>query len=702
MTIGTLRAFGFALLLAAILSTSYALHAQTTRRPDPGPAALLAATPDAIWIAVPDAIWQTTADGRLKTRCSLGSLGLDRPPANLVRHPSGAVVATLRDQPTLHVLDAQGCRPLRRITPGWPADLQRHGGRAINLAFHPDGRVAIATGGGHAVALFDADGRFLARTAPGLYRFTNGLWWEGDRLWTTDTNRDALRVLHGRTLQAQSSVALPAVCGARFLGPARSAPSGTGSPAALVLFYNDMIRGHVALVDPAQARANGSQTLRLLPDHGPWEPIDLEWVDGTLLVSDGVSRSVLRWSAQGLPLPPFGDAQLQRELKRFAQQDQAQKKAYTRWLTVGIACFALAGIPLLLAERRRIAQTRGPDLSQLGTPLLSARETWRLMLRVHGGWALALLGMFILLHGRRWHWLPAPDTYFIPALLLLYLLALVMAIGKGRRDRPDLEPLQNAYAVATLRRQAADKLGLRASEQCLETFVWNTGMARWALLTNQRLLLARGLSPRSAWHRAWELADIEALSATAGGLAGKTSWLTRLRRLQGQPWLEVRLRSGEILAGSLASRVLASRLVIRLQRLRHEQQAATTHEPDTLTARSPGPGEPAVTAATPASASHLPVSATTISPTARRATQRHLDALASALLPGSGQWRQGRFLMGLLFFASAAAACVWLLLPVLWALDGPRRDVSVPHALLAFGVQAVLAWAAALDAWREG
>jgi len=84
---------------------------------------------------------------------------------------------------------------------------------AINYAFHDDGRVAIATGGGHAVAVFDAGGHFLGRTKPDLYKFTNGFM----VVWrhAMDDRHESARVveLDGNTLAEKSRVQLSQHCG---------------------------------------------------------------------------------------------------------------------------------------------------------------------------------------------------------------------------------------------------------------------------------------------------------------------------------------------------------------------------------------------------------------------------------------------------------------------------------------------------------
>jgi len=172
-----------------------------------------------VWLGVERELWRVSRDTQ-----AIEATGLPGTPASLVHAPDGSVVASVRGDATLYVLDAASARVARRLSPQWPDDLRQHGARAINFAFAADGRVAVATGGGHAVALFDPEGRFLARTPPGAYEFTNGLWWSAEGLWTTDTNRFALRLLDPATLAERRAVDLGPGTEGSYLGPARARP----------------------------------------------------------------------------------------------------------------------------------------------------------------------------------------------------------------------------------------------------------------------------------------------------------------------------------------------------------------------------------------------------------------------------------------------------------------------------------------------
>jgi hypothetical protein len=328
-----------------------------------GPAAL-ALRPDGTqaWLAVDDEIWSFDAKGHRGTRARLAEIGLPGRVYSLDWHPAAGLLAMrLDNEPAIHLLDPATLLPSSTITLQWPPELAEHASRAVHLAFADDGRIAASTGGGHAVALFDRDGRFLARTVLGMYRFTNGLWWNGDALWTTDTNGLQLKRLDGRTLALQQAVDVPAPRGTRYLGLARPHPpqaTEVNEPlplATVIRFGNDRIVGVVADILPGGGELLFSQTERM-------EPRDLGWLGRDLLVVDGQSRSVLRWSVAHEPLPPFGDADSRRELQEAAQLQQR-----LTWLHQALVAAAIGGVVAAITlvwharsgsrSRRRIAAT---------------------------------------------------------------------------------------------------------------------------------------------------------------------------------------------------------------------------------------------------------------------------------------------------------------------------------------------------------
>lgn len=341
-----LNAISMVLLVAAVALAALAISASSRSVRIQGPSALAVLPDGTVWLAVDASLWHLDADGRRIARVDpgIGRIG------DLVLHPDGRLVAHARPSATLHFLDPASGRVLGALEPHWPADLADEGGDAINYSFQVDGRVAIAAGGDDTVALFDAHGKLLARTAPGTYKFTNGLWWNGDDLWTTDTNRPALVELDGRTLGVKSRIALTGQSGSwRYLGMA-VASHGMASGAAhqaplatLIRFANGMTRGHATDVfaDGSQADYPASPAL---------EPRDIKWRGSELLLVDNASFAIKRYSAAREALADFGDDGVRGELAAMHAQRDALRHRYRLFLglagvlaVTAIVLYALGG-----------------------------------------------------------------------------------------------------------------------------------------------------------------------------------------------------------------------------------------------------------------------------------------------------------------------------------------------------------------------
>lgn len=529
-----------ALMLAAAAAWALALQAASRAIEVLGPSALLTTAAGEVWIGVDDRLWRASAQGTLRHDDALAALGLPRAPANLVQAPDGRIVATVRDDATLYLLDPLSAKVTGTLQPQWPADIARHGGRAINLAFHADGRFAIATGGGHLVALFGPQGAFLGRTAPETYRYTNGLWWQGDALWTTDTNRFLLKRLDPTTLAVAATLTLPEGTGGRFLGPARGRPGNDGPMAALVRFENGMTLGRVAVV------ARDGRETRLA--HPTFEPRDLAWLGDEIIATDGLTRRVLRWGADGSARPPFGDDALRERLQDGGRQRDADQQR-ARWLRVLAAALCLAALAAALQARRVEGRARDAlaplDLSRLGTPQLPPAELTRRQLQVFGpwGWLLLPLGLFQAVSGL----VPRGVPGAVAALLALCAAgALVAWLGWRHRRRlmqsPRCEPVFNHFAMQRLAGEDTLRAALREGEWVLETFMWaRPPRLRWTVLTSERLLQFRN------GFGGWKLE-----TALARGSIAKA-------RLKGDR-LALQLADGSLLKGRVTALTVAQRV----------------------------------------------------------------------------------------------------------------------------------------------
>ena len=355
-----------ALALAAIASALYASQRFSAQR---GPWALAVLPEQIVWLSVDEQLWRLNAHGKreasIDTRQSLGgAVGV------LAAHPSGQLVAWVRQQTALHMLDARSGQARQRINPQWPADLRSHADEAIHLAFAPDGRFAIATGGGHAVVLFDAAGRMLARTPANTYVFTNALWWTDGDWWTTDTNRMALVRLDGETMSEKSRIPLTQrqsawLYLAEAAAPSHGAPRNGRQPLATIArMSNGMKYGRMSDVfadgsqaDYAQPAAPHMLAAKLGEQLAPRAAA---WLGDQLLVTDGVSRAVRVWDRYRRQQADWGDAATQAALAQISASHQ-------RWHTLYLSSLGLAGLlltaGLLLsrqAERLKAAARKLP------------------------------------------------------------------------------------------------------------------------------------------------------------------------------------------------------------------------------------------------------------------------------------------------------------------------------------------------------
>jgi hypothetical protein len=665
------------LLALSVGLTGLAIYQTSKAHAIHGPGALAVMADNTVWIGMEASLVHVSGAGHELESCPLSALGLTVSPADLLQNPSGDLVVTQRDDPTLYFVAASGCRRLHTIHPQWPADLVRHGGRSINLAFHPDGRIAIATGGGNAVALFAADGTFLARTRPGAYKFTNGLWWRGENLWTTDTNRSVLRVLDGHSLLEKSTASVGCIRGARFLGGAAALAGNPNVQAALAIYYNGMIEGQVITVSP-------SGKVDAVPAPTIFHPFRLAWQGDQLLASDAASLKILRWSANRERLPDFGDAALRASWDALAARRHALESLYWPLLITAIASFAIAIAIVARTQNQqgiRAAAAGRLELSTLGTPALSAADIGRMTLEVWGLPLLLLLIAFILLQFAAVNPHPIillrkliPEDRLLAAcclgLLAYGCLGFGMARAAKRLREPEFEPLANAAAVRMLKKQSRQSLGLADDETVRETFLWQVPMPAWIVLTDRRLLMLGWLSQRI--FKSFTVEELKSASSSFENPDGRAAKVSRLQRAFSRGWLSVSLADGHVLNGAMSSASIAQRV------------AALINDAAADAAQKPAPATPSLGV---------------LNRDPRRSAKRFRDAAASILIPGLGQWLQNRFSLGLVYFVGALAALLFLVIPSTWFFVGPRAEVSAATLLYAYGTQAAIALAAAYDAY---
>ncbi len=686
-------ALAIVLMMAALAGIGLAVWSGQQRVAIQGPWALAALPGGQVWLSVDDALWRFDRAGQRQAVVPLTQAGLSDKVAVLMPHPSGALVAWVRGSPTLHLLDAQSGAPQSRITPAWPEEFGRHGTDAITFAFAPDARVAIATGGGHAVALFDAAGRYLARTPADTYRFTNGLWWSPEGWWTTDTNRPALLRLDDADLKPRLRVKLldgfaPDRYFLNMAAASHGAASGYGAPLGSVARVGTgMTFGEVVDVFD-----NGRQTAFPLPLDEEMDLRALAWQDERLLVVDGNGFAVRQYSAGRRLLGDWGDAATQAELTARYEQKQAWQWRYD-WGLKGGGVLLVLGFAMALWHQQLKTETRLADLPPARQPppkaerriagepaRLSPGERMRLMLPAM--WpALALAAALPMLTIVMPSFLSSDDAsrasalrltlVFIAGATVLVFFTLHRGMRKLQTEAAS-EALLNERARLLLARPEPFWPLREEGETPRETLLlMRMRGGQWLVLTNQRLLLFKVSGNSATFDAAWPRQDV--VGAGVSELAHSRSLLDRLGSmlLPGAMRLKIVLRDGERIEGVAQSAQVARRIAQLLGvRAAAALRGRTPRRADRQTDRRRAAAE---------------------APLDRKAM------LASLLLPGLGQRMQGRIGLAAGFFAAWALALLQFAF-VCWSWWISRTEVSIYSFIYSGGLLALVYLGAAMDA----
>lgn len=670
-----MKKWAIAFLGAAIVALGLSFWFSNARVQIQGPSALAVMDDGSVWLSVDHELWRLSPEGQLLERLSVAQLGIAGRVGALVRDPAGRLALGIRDVETLALFDPSTRRVTGSIRPQWPDSLARHGSRAIYFAFAADGRLAIATGGGHAVALFGPDGRYIARTAPGLYEFTNGLWWAGDTLWTTNTNAFTLVALTTPELAPRQQLRLPSGLGGSFLAmaqPSRGTPRDSGTEdaplASLVRFGGDMRRGRIVDVfaDGTEREFEGSAGM---------EVRDLAWQGRVLLAVDGAPFALRRFGADGKALAPFGDAAFVKALAELQHAKDRYRLAYLLALGSALVLFG-AGFVLALVQQKRERRARGERIlsaAECGMP----PATWQTQLLSAGVFGavvmllLALLAVTALVSG-------SPLALAGVALLVAPWLTGRAVAWLARR--PDMEPILNH---AGLQRLPSPGLAatLEPQERVREVIMLMRSMnGQLLVLTTQRLLLFGANKLEVQLRQSLALDELGRVSLRRASKAS-AGWRVLAWISAAQAYLRVTDRAGQVFAEGLSHSPRTARRVAELLSMRRPRAGGVGA--DRVADPPPGPSS---------------VRGPTAGTGAARGDWR--PVLASLLLPGLGQWMQGRGRSALLFFIPAAVAAVGGVIPLVWTLAGPRAAVDPSMVLQVVGVQALVAVLSAWDSWN--
>lgn len=631
-----------------------------------GPGAMQAIGPDRVLLGVNREVWLLDAAGRKLAQKPVQELGLSAAISNIAPAPDGEILLTSRGQAGWVVVRSADLTSVRTITPQWPDEFKGNISRALHVAVSPAWDIAVATGGGHTVLLFDRNGQLKARTPKGAYLFTNGLWHSPEGWWTTDTNSFVLRLLDSETLAEKQSIPLQEGVGIyAFLGEmtpsmgaaqvaSRQRPLATLSRLGFL-----MEGGYVVDVFPdgSQAAYN-KEVLRRVQDIG--------WLGENLLVVDGGNYQVLRFSAQREALPPFGDAEVLRALSEMREQRLFWDRLSSRYLFLLGATLLLLGIAVYSRHKKlavlgviaeRTNSTVGTPTVEIDTVLKQWlwAMAWPVLVRTIVAfacifWLSAQILMLCARYGvsRPWNLLLTLTLVVLP----IFLVALWQQQRLQRFSlKPAYEAMLNRQAVGWLLKHSDWDQHRQDGEAPRETLMLrSTGLGwrrQWLLITNQRVLLFAANARERRLIQEWPRNAVE-FAGTPEQDQPRTGVLAKLNRwLMPQANLRIRLNTGDVITGISPSAVTASRAARLLMQAK--------------------PALPKTQSVSP-QASRKPAS--------RLRSQRWHQVLASLALPGWGQWLQDRFVSGTIYFTAAALLFLGLVGPVIWAMNGPKMEVS--------------------------
>ncbi|MDR2710175.1 MAG: hypothetical protein LBB65_02380 [Burkholderiales bacterium] len=683
-----LKTVAVILLMLAMISVALSFWMWQRQSPEQGPWGLAVLPDGQVWLSVDDELWRLDTEGHLQRKVSAVEAGLPGAAAILMPYPDGHLAAWSRRDSTLYLLTADDAHSVAIITPQWPSDLARYGNDNIHYAFAPDGRIAIAAASGSVVALFDAQGRYLARSPAGAFHFTNGLWW-ANGWWCTDTNRFTLVQLDDKNLTETQRVTLnDHERGWRFLGLAatsRGKADEDQNPLGVVeRLDNGMVYGHIVDIFPS-----GDQSAYPVPEsESALEARALAWLGDTLLVTDGQGFAIRRYSADRSLLSDWGDAAVQAELTQQYAHVESSRFWYRIFLTSAIALFLLG---LIVALRQRYLEARArkaedssdvavspEQISDIAGKLnLSSDELIGQRLQVQWPLFLVILvtmsATFYLTHQAKTSASGDKTLWLIVAALAIMVLMGVWASRRMFRAMRNDERFANTRALQLLKRTDFFWPLRQPDEIPCETMMLDRA-SLWLVLTNQRLLMFRTNAFEARLH----------LSLPRSALRGaqfvpskQMPWWKQKMFSDGS--LRFLLADGSVITGivgygcaNVAQRIteLITRAPVKLEgEMLGEMPKGERLKKETLRE-------------TPANQ--------------RRASWQ---VFASFLIPGLGQWMQNRFVFGLLFFV------IWLAIAgrfayIVWIAWAPRKEVFASDFWRAGLTLLIVCLAAAYDAWR--
>lgn len=505
-------------------------------------------------------------------------------------------------------------------------------------------------------------------------------------MWTTDTNRQQLVELDGNTLIEKSRIQLSLDCGGwQFLGMATpsqgkaSEESRTQPLVTLVRFANGMTKGRVSDIF-----SDGSQMD--YPAISTTEPRGIQWHGNELLMVDGASYSIKRYSDSRTLMDDFGDRQVKAEFAASLNLRNSLKIQYVAYLAEAISLFFIGFAFALRAqalEKTKILADLNVDLSQIGTPMLSAlarsKASVKLFLPMISVFAVVTPFLFFL----------DPLLRFLsvkpqsPSLLILILLQLLLIIApimvrrnlRRNENNPAIEGIFNQKAIHFLQTDAAFWRLCHPEELPQETLMFINARkgASWLVLTNQRLLVFMVNLRDRTLACEYLRSDILRLRILE---TQEMTWMHRLQRFLSGIGVMTRIefKDGTSLTGFTHSAQTARRMAAQMQitpfdtrPMSETNWAQPAHE-----------------------------KAHTLAPFNNNAIRQ---TIASFLIPGLGQWVQRRSGTALILFVTWLLALMSVIV-VVWTVWNTLAAVSLLVILYTAGTYIFICLLAARDAWR--
>lgn len=671
------------ILLLAMGCAALAFYAGDRKARHWGPRMLEQAASGEVWLVLDRDLFIASPAGVLRRQVPLADLNLPGPVNAIAPLPAPEgetrMLVGVIKSPEWLVMDGDG-QVVERIVPSG-VDVPFY--ETFHLAAAPDGRIAMGTGGDHRVLLFDARGKYLAQSEPGLFRFANGLWYENGQWWVVDTNHHRVSSLNGETLKLESSVPVPAVGGAYWPSLARRG-KGVADSITVSVMRNGMQYGVVLDMSSSGKLLHEYRSQADNP-----QPTDFIWLDKHLLIAESDDYSLQLFDQGGKHLGSWGDANIIAALK----DARGQRRLWSKVLLgaqAGAFVLGVLGVIGYFAWKRREESVPGtlPDdvFPRLATPWLSKKDEllegfklfWPLILLILGIAVIPQVLFLMVLHFAGGLKAAIHSTWFMPALVVVgvafvavifWIAISASKIMRRRVHAPRFEAVLSSRWVKWSKRSKAVREELEEGENLQEILMVYTArlfpafnMNVWALTDRRVLIFALGTGGRGKL-----LASVPRRQASAS-VESTTGWFW---------WTEafgkiaLRVADGRAFQGYPASPLTARRMA------------------DLLALAHGGPQ------AIPPCAPMLQTAAQSDS----RALRPAQAFLLSLLLPGAAQMMQNRFILGLVLLTVMLVNVAFVLTPVLLAWIGHFYDVHWTSGLepILFGAT----WAL-LSAWDAG